>query len=114
MDNKYQRARELRKNSTPHEQMLWRLIRNRNFKNYKFRRQYPIGNYIVDFICREKRLIIELDGGQHNEENNINYDKLRTEFLNNMGYKILRIWNNDIENNIEGVMSKIESYLDNN
>ena len=112
MNEKYSKARELRQNSTPQEIMLWTLLRNRQYKNYKFRRQYPIGNYIVDFICREKRLIIELDGGQHNEPNNIEYDKERTEFLKSKGYKVIRFWNNDVDNNIEGVFEVIRKNLD--
>ena len=111
MNEKYSKARELRQNSTPQEIMLWTLLRNRQYKNYKFRRQYPIGNYIVDFICREKRLIIELDGGQHNEPNNIEYDKERTEFLKSKGYKVIRFWNNEIDENIDEVVNKITEYL---
>ena len=114
MNEKYSKARELRQNSTPQEIMLWTLLRNRQYKNYKFRRQYPIGNYIVDFICREKRLIIELDGGQHNEPNNIEYDNERTEFLKSKGYKVIRFWNNDVDNNIEGVFEVIRKNLDAN
>ena len=96
-------ARDLRKNQTPQEKKLWNLLRNHQFYGYEFRRQYPIGDYIVDFICREKKIIIELDGGQHNEIENIDKDKQRTEFLANKGYKVLRFWNNEIDNNIEGV-----------
>ena len=63
---------------------------------------------IVDFICREKNIIIELDGGQHNEERNIIYDKERTDYLRSKGYKVIRFWNNDIDNNIEGVYLELE------
>ena len=86
---------------------MWNLLRNHKFYGYEFRRQYPIGDYIVDFICRKKKIIIELDGGQHNELENIEKDKQRTEFLNSLGYKVLRFWNNDIDNNIEGVCEVI-------
>ena len=112
MNEKYNKTRELRKNSTPQEITLWTLLRNRRYKDYKFRRQYPIGNYIVDFVCRDKKLIIELDGGQHNEPNNIEYDKSRTEFLKSKGYKVIRFWNNDVDNNIEGVFEVIRKNLD--
>lgn len=105
------RARELRKNSTEQEQKLWKLLRDRQLKNYKFRRQYPIGEYIVDFICREKHLIIEIDGGQHNTETNIAYDNQRTVFLESKGYKVIRFWNNDVDNNIEGVYITIVNVL---
>ena len=112
MNNKnISKARELRKNSTEQELKIWKLLRNRQLSNYKFRRQYPIGPYIVDFICREKRLIIELDGGQHNENRNIMYDTERTKYLELRGYKVIRFWNNDIDNNIEGVYKSIQSKL---
>ncbi len=70
-----------------------------------------MGEYIVDFICRQKKLIIETDGGQHNFDDNIEYDKKRTEYLNKRGYTVLRFWNNDIDKNIEGVFVEIEKYL---
>lgn len=100
-------ARNLRKNMTKQERKLWNVIKNNQFYGYKFLRQYIIGQYIIDFICREKKIIIEIDGGQHNEEQNIIYDKKRTEFLENLGYKVVRFWNNDI-NNIEGIYQKLQ------
>ena len=81
MKNITKKARELRKNMTPQERKLWQFLRNKSIDNLKFRRQYPIENYIVDFICNEKNLIIEIDGGQHNEEDNKIYDAKRTKFL---------------------------------
>ena len=102
------RARELRNNMTPQERKLWQTIRNRNFYGYRFLRQYVIGNYIVDFLCREKKIIIEIDGGQHNQINDINYDKKRTEYLNSKGYKVIRFWNNDVDNNMQGVFNKLK------
>ena len=104
-------ARVLRKNQTPQEQKLWNLIRN-NQLGVKFKRQYPIGNYIVDFVCREKWLVIELDGSQHNEDENILNDNERTLYLNSRGFKVIRFWNNDINNNIEGVILEIKKYID--
>ena len=83
------------------------MLRNFQVKGLKFRRQYPIGEYIVDFVCKDIKLIIELDGGQHNKEENIEYDKNRTLFLENKGYKVIRFWNNEIDNNIEGVYKTI-------
>ena len=74
-------AKELRKNQTEQEKRLWYELRNRRFFNLKFKRQVPIGNYIVDFLCVEKMLIIELDGGQHNFDKNVSYDNQRTMFL---------------------------------
>ena len=96
-------ARVLRKNMTSQEKALWKLLRNSKLNNYKFRRQYPIGDYIVDFICIEKFLIIEIDGGQHNETKNIEYDTTRTHYLEKRGFKVIRFWNNDIDKNMDGV-----------
>ena len=108
MDKLRLRARELRKNQTIHERKLWNLIKNKQFYGYKFLRQYVIEPYIVDFICREQKIIIEIDGGQHNELDAVFYDDKRTVFLNNLGYKVVRFWNSDIDNNIEGVYSELE------
>ena len=104
-------AKELRKNQTPQEEKMWQLLRNRRYKNLCFNRQRPIGNYIVDFVCREKKLIIELDGGQHNQDKNIACDEERTQYLESLGYTVLRIWNNDIDSNIEGVFLEIDKYI---
>ncbi len=100
-------ARTLRKNQTPQEITMWKYLRNFQIHGLKFRRQYPIGNYIADFVCKEIKLIIEIDGGQHNETDSIEYDNKRTEFLESKGYRVLRFWNCDIDKNIEGVYQKI-------
>ena len=102
------RARELRNNQTRAERALWRYLRKRQM-TVKFRRQQPIGQFIVDFVCFEKRLIIEIDGGQHQEQ--IEYDETRTEWLKQQGYKILRFWNNEILNEPAGVIATIEIEL---
>ena len=109
--NIIQRARTLRKNMTKQERILWQFLRKKSINNLKFRRQYPIGKYIVDFICNEKKIIIEIDGGQHNEVKNIAYDKERTKYLESKGYKVIRFWNNDIDNNIEWVYQEILKFL---
>ena len=101
----------LRKNATIHEKRLWNLLKNRQFHNLRFKRQVPIGNYIVDFLCPEIKLVIEIDGGQHNEPGNIEYDNKRTEFLQNNGFKVIRFWNNDIYKNINGILEEIEKYI---
>ena len=106
-------ARKLRKNQTPQEGKLWAFLKDRRLKNVKFRRQHPIGNYIVDFFCEEKRLIIEVDGGQHNEQIHYEKDQIRDKFLKNQGYIIVRFWNNDIDENLDGVLNRIIEQLDN-
>ena len=112
MDNIRNIAKILRKNQTPQEKKLWDLLRNRNFHNLKFKRQVPIGKYVVDFLCEEKKLIIELDGGQHNEEENIIKDNERTAYFKKAGYKIIRFWNNEIDENIEGVYLKLSEIVE--
>ena len=111
MENKTILARNLRKNSTIQERRLWNLLKNRQFHNLKFKRQQPIGDYIVDFICKEAKIIIEINGGQHNEPENIEYDKTRTEYLNTLGYKVIRFWNNEIYENIEGVVLRLKEEI---
>ncbi|HHE76805.1 MAG TPA: endonuclease domain-containing protein [Candidatus Parcubacteria bacterium] len=105
------RSRNLRKNQTPQEVILWSKLRNRGFKNLKFKRQHPLGKYIVDFVCLDKKLIIEIDGWQHKEEKQKRYDKERSSFLKSLGFKILRFWNNDINTNLDGVFFKIEEMI---
>ncbi len=100
-------AKELRQNQTDTESILWHYFRNRGLNNIKFRRQVPIGKYIADFLCMDKKLIIELDGSQHLEDENAQYDKERTEYLTKLGYKVIRIFNNDISKNINGVLGYI-------
>jgi very-short-patch-repair endonuclease len=99
------RARELRKNMTEAERILWKHFRLRQFAGHKFRRQQPIGQYIVDFVCFESRLIIEVDGSQHSEDN-IN-DAGRTEWLQAHGFRVLRFWNNQVLAETEAVKEKI-------
>ena len=107
MDNKTEIARKLRNNLTDAEKKLWYFIRNYNL-GVKFRRQHPLGNYFVDFICLEKHLVVEVDGGQHYESET---DKIRDEWLNKEGYKVLRFWNNEVLENIEAVIAKIKESL---
>ena len=102
-------ARVLRKKATDAELKLWQLLRNRKFHGFKFRRQYFIGRYIVDFICIEKKLIIEVDGGQHMEHQR--HDATRTAYLNGQGFHVLRFWNNEVLSNLEGVLERMGEYL---
>ncbi|WP_318378798.1 endonuclease domain-containing protein [Enterobacter sp.] len=109
MNNPTEHARVLRKNMTPHERRLWYLLRDRRFAHYKFRRQQPLGYYVVDFACWRARLIIELDGGQHDEQ--AAYDEKRTAWLAQHGWRVLRFWNNELENE-EGVLMTILAALE--
>ncbi len=104
------KARTLRKNSTDAERKLWQIIRGRQFAGYKFRRQHPIGRFIVDFACIERRLIIEADGGQH--ANSVS-DVLRTAWLEKQGWRVIRFWNNDILANTDGIQIMILEILQN-
>ncbi|MBI4715003.1 MAG: endonuclease domain-containing protein [Nitrospirae bacterium] len=103
------RARELRKNLTEVERKLWRHLRLRQLEGYKFRRQQPIGRFIVDFVCFEKKLIVELDGGQHSEQ--IVYDSQRTAWLESQGYRVLRFWNHQVFEEIKLVEEAIYEAL---
>jgi len=98
------RAIELRKELTPAERKLWSRLRNDQL-GVNFRRQHAIGNYITDFCAIKERLIIELDGGQHLEQEE--YDEERTKYLESQGYKVIRFWNNDVTNNLESVLTFI-------
>ena len=108
MNNLQVRVRKLRKNLTEQERKFWNIVRNKQFYGLRFLRQYVIKPYIVDFICREKKIIVEIDGGQHNEHIEVEYDKKRTNYLNTLGYKVIRFWNNEIDSNIEGVYKKLQ------
>ncbi|EKE11924.1 MAG: hypothetical protein ACD_14C00071G0001 [uncultured bacterium] len=105
------RTKNLRRNQTPQEVILWSRLRGNRFHGLKFRRQHSLGRYIVDFVCLDKKLIIELDGWQHKEEKQERYDTVRTEFLESCGFKVLRFWNNEINNNLDGVVFKIEEFV---
>ena len=105
-------AKSMRSNMTKEEAVLWYHLRAKRFMGLKFKRQVLIGDYIVDFACLEKYLIIELDGSKHNEPSNVLLDKKRSEYLNNQGFKVLRIWNNDVNSNIEGVLEAIRFALE--
>ncbi len=104
-------ARENRKNPTEAENLLWENVRNRNISNCKFRRQHAIEGFIVDFVCLEKMLVIEIDGEYHLEDEQKKYDESRTEYLNEQGFKELRFTNQEVEKNIPGVLTKIREEL---
>ena len=102
-------ARVLRKNPTEVERLLWRHLRFWQLEGYKFRKQQPLGNYIVGFVCLERRLVVEVDGGQHTEQTN--YDLARDAWLRKQGFLVLRFWNNDVLKKIDGVMEMIAKNL---
>jgi very-short-patch-repair endonuclease len=103
------RARQLRSNPTDAERKLWRRIRDKQLEGMRFRRQRPIGKYIADFVCLDARLVVEVDGGQHGEQ--LAYGARRTATLRNEGFRVLRFWNHDVLENIEGVLEVILNAL---
>ena len=98
-------ARRLRTAMTDAEQRLWQSLRLRQFDGYEFRRQHPMGHYVVDFVCVEAKLVVEVDGGQHSERQD--YDASRTEWLRQRGFRVVRFWNHEVMNNIEAVKAAI-------
>ncbi len=106
---KTERARALRRNPTEAERVLWRHLRLRQMDGHKFRRQQPLGRFIVDFVCLENRLIVELDGGKHAER--AAADAARTEWLEAQGFRLLRFWNHDVLKNTEAVKDAIRHAL---
>jgi very-short-patch-repair endonuclease len=104
-------ARRLRRQQTEAERKLWARLRARQVNGSKFRRQHPIDHYIADFCCPDRRLIVELDGGQHAEQRD--EDQKRTSFLELQGYSVLRFWDNEVLRNIEGVLERIAIALRN-
>ena len=104
------RARSLRRKCTDAEVLVWQHLRSRRLLGCKFRRQVPIGKYIVDFLCEDPPIIIELDGGQHMEQQG--YDQTRTNWLQANSFLVLRFWNNDIAENMEGVLENLFSTIE--
>ena len=117
MDNDLNKSllkrRELRNNSTPEEAVLWTQIKSRKIKGYKWRRQHPIGSYILDFYCPEAKLCIELDGAAHYTYSGEREDNTRTSFLNSKGIRVIRFENRLIWDNIDSVIEIIEQELEN-
>lgn len=96
-------ARRLRQEATDVEDTLWRHLRARQLGGFKFRRQATVGERVADFLCAEKRLIVELDGGQHSGE----VDAARTAYLEGLGYRVIRFWNHEVSDNLNGVLGAI-------
>ncbi len=103
------RARKLRRDATEAEALLWQNLRSRRLGDFKFRRQAWIGPFIADFICMDAMLIVEVDGNQHGDA--IAYDDARTAFLASKGYRVIRVWNNDVTQRMDGVLAAILSAL---
>jgi very-short-patch-repair endonuclease len=102
-------AKALRKDMTDAERRLWYHLRGHRFEGAKFKRQKPTGPFIVDFVCLESRLVIELDGGQHADD--VAYDQRRDAWLAANGYRVLRLWNNEVMQNLPGVLERIRESL---
>ena len=100
-------AKKLRANATPHERTLWRALKELPIEGTHFRRQAPIGPYVVDFFCPAKRLIIELDGGHHNDDAVAERDSERQVWLEREGYRVIRFWNSDVAGDLNAVLEQI-------
>jgi very-short-patch-repair endonuclease len=110
---RYKRLRQKLRNAvTEPEQRFWYYLRHRRFRGLKFKRQYGIGSYVVDFFCYELLLAVELDGGQHTETDTIEYDQRRTCFLNSQGIKVVRYFNGDVMSNIDSVLEDLTKVTD--
>ena len=101
------RARSLRRNQTEAETRLWGYLRNKSLQGFKFNRQVPIGPFIVDFMCHQAMLVVEVDGATHGEDDETKYDERRTAFLNEQGYRVMRCYNADVFENLSGVLDTI-------
>jgi len=104
------RRRELRNNPTQEEALLWSRLKNSQ-TDFKFRRQHSIGGYVVDFYCASKRVVVEIDGPQHLQKENLEYDKIRSNYFESFNIKSIRFKNIEISTNLNGVISKIKNYL---
>ena len=104
-------ARSLRVHQTNAENLLWLLLRNRNIGGFKFRRQHPVGRFILDFYCKEAGLAVELDGGEHNDDGTALNDQHRTAELERLGVEVIRFWNNEVLTSTEAVLEKIYQEL---
>jgi len=102
-------ARTLRRELTDAERALWQRLRDRSVAGAKFRRQHPIGPFIGDFCCVESHLIVEIDGGQHADRSQV--DEERTRFLSERGYRVIRFWNHEVLQHLDGVLERIEAKL---
>ncbi|WP_026947189.1 endonuclease domain-containing protein [Algoriphagus marincola] len=107
----HKRAKELRKQMTPAEKVLWNFLKNKSLEGFKFRRQHPIDKYIVDFYCHQKKLVIEVDGSIHDQLNQKEYDSGRTSVLEEFGLKVIRFRNEEVLDNFQSVIGRISKGL---
>jgi very-short-patch-repair endonuclease len=105
-------AQELRHNQSEAERRMWNALRNRTLGGHKFSRQVPIDQFIADFVCREKKLIVELDGATHGEDAEVQYDERRTKFLESKGYRVCRVNNEEVYKNLGDVLDGILTLLE--
>ena len=105
----FERRRALRRRQTPAERIIWSQVRNRRLHGLKFTRQYSVGNYILDFYCQAKNLAVEIDGGHHAKPEEREYDRRRTEYLNAVGIRVIRFWNEEVFRNCEDVVARISA-----
>ncbi|MDP2409237.1 MAG: DUF559 domain-containing protein [Pseudolabrys sp.] len=110
-DDRVPNARRLRHEMTDAERKLWRYLRSLAVEGTHFRRQATLGPFFADFACHQHRLIVEVDGGQHNEDTQAAHDAARTAYLDRQGYRVLRFWNNEVLTNVEGVCEVIAAAL---
>jgi very-short-patch-repair endonuclease len=101
------RARSLRRAPSEAEKRLWGFLRDRRLNDFKFVRQAPLGPYFADFLCRDRRLIVEVDGVTHGEDHQVAHDARRTRYLESQGYRVLRVWNIEVFTNLDGVLTTI-------
>ncbi|MEQ1493779.1 MAG: DUF559 domain-containing protein [Terricaulis sp.] len=107
------RARHLRREMSDEEGILWMLLRDRRFAGFKFRRQVPLGDFVADFVCFERELIVELDGSQHAEPEQATFDAKRTQVLEAAGFRVIRVWTSDLFKERDGVFETIFNALHN-
>jgi very-short-patch-repair endonuclease len=109
---KTNRARVLRAQPISAQERVWSQLRNRNLNGWKFARQVPIDRYFVDFVCRERKIIVEVDGGTHATDDEVARDTLRTAKLESLGYRLFRVRNDEVYGNIEGVLDTLVAFID--
>ncbi|NNE58548.1 MAG: endonuclease domain-containing protein [Hellea sp.] len=104
-------APKLRRDQTKPEAIFWNTVRNRQFRKLKWRRQVPIDRYIADFVCEEEKLIVELDGGQHADDDARVYDEKRTKILEQYGYRVVRFWNSQVLEDLDHVLRVLDACI---